>query len=302
MTDRIFSLKDYSEYVFHSYDSLASFLANRAPEGIAQILIGDQYLHALFVDRQAETTLVHFGAALPPRGWDTYPHFLGRRSGMGYKVNHLLLSDPNYGLPGRLPTGWFGGSEHQDLQRSLAEVIQHYSANGITGQLVLFGSSAGGFASLYYGSKLPDSVSIAVNPRTDLRNKPTQYYRLAPYAFSETAAEDLHSRIDVSVGEHFSNCQGNTVAYIQNVRDDPYFENNLLPFLELNANDERIWLNLIDSGPGHVIPGGSIVSDLISALIVNAPNWHAAMQRLGYKNYQSAVDAMHVRAAMTSER
>lgn len=197
-------------------------------------------------------------------------------------MNHLLLSDPNYALPGRLPTGWFAGSEEQDLQNNLNTVISHFSSIGETNQCILFGSSAGGFASIYFGSQMQGSISISVNPRTDLRVRPTQYYRLAPKSFPLTVGTDLDSRVHVSAGEEFSKSDYGTVAYIQNIQDTQYFEGNLLPFLEANPTSERVWLLLVDSGPGHVMPKGSLVSDLFGTLNEEAPNWEHCLSRFGF--------------------
>lgn len=63
MTDRYFDLSKYSEYSFYNFRSLQEFLSTRPKHGISQILIGSKYLHALFLDRHATTTLVHFGGS-----------------------------------------------------------------------------------------------------------------------------------------------------------------------------------------------------------------------------------------------
>lgn len=301
MESRNFDLSEYSQYEYYKFDSVESFMDGPTRHGISEIAIGDRPLHLLFEDRGAATTLVHFTAALPSTGWDTYPVFAGIKTARGRSVNHLSISDPNFSFDGRPSTGWFAGSENQDLQNILASIIRHCTKAGNEGQAILFGSSAGGFAAVYYGSLIPESLTICVNPRIDLRNRPTQFYRLRPLSFPETEEADLDRRIDVSASEFFAKNKGNTLAYIQNVQDRPYFEENMIPFIRQNHEDERIWLHLVDSGPQHRLPLGTDISDLLDEMITCAPNWKSGLQRLGYVNAPSQGYALQTREFLVSE-
>lgn len=301
MGSRTFDISRYAPEKYHAFRSLEDFLAEPIREGISEILVGYMPLHIMFRDRGSDTTLVHFHAALPSSGYNTYPVFPGLPTASRLGVNHLSLSDPNFRLPGRVDTGWFSGSLHQDLQGTLARVIRHATKAGVEDQAVLFGSSAGGFAALYYGAQLPGSVTICANPRVELGNRPTSFFRNGEYAFPGMAQDDLAGCIDTSAAIPHAEAAGNTVAYIQNVQDKPYFENNMIPFLDQVGKSDLIWLNLVDSGPKHRMPEPRITKAVLASLFSAAPNWGEALQELGYLQAPSTADALLLRSLMLGE-
>lgn len=266
----------------HRFDSFDSFLSSPAKAGISEIPIGPRPIHALFEDRGNPVTLVHFMAALPNEGWETFPTFGGKKLSAGFPVNRLSLSDPNIALPGKPPTGWYLGTHDQPLQDILSKVIAHYVASSTGKQTVLFGSSAGGFAALTHGAHLPDSVTICVNPRTDLLRLPSQIQKLAKTSFPSANIFTLADSVKTSAGFSYRDSPGNTVAYLQNAKDRTYFEGGLIPFLGLNSADSRIHLRIIDSGPGHRMPTGGEIEETVGALVEHAPNWSGALSDIGY--------------------
>uniref|UniRef100_UPI003F86DE37 hypothetical protein n=1 Tax=Actinosynnema sp. TaxID=1872144 RepID=UPI003F86DE37 len=196
MARREFDLTPYEPVDVHHFDSLTDFLSGPIREGVSEIRLGGMPLHVKFRHVGAPTTLVHFAAALPEAGWDTYPVFAGTKSASAVVANHLSISDPNFALDGRPTTGWYAGNVHQPLQEALTEVVRHATRAGVEDQAVLVGSSAGGFASLYYGARLPGSASVCVNPRVELLNQPSQFEDLAPVAFPGLTQDELQTRVD----------------------------------------------------------------------------------------------------------
>lgn len=280
----------------HRFAGLEEFLATPPRPGLNEIMIGPRPIHAFFEFRGFPTTFVHFMAALPAKGWDTYPIFRGKMLASKFEMNRLSLSDPNYALPGRPPTGWFCGTEDHRVQEHLAPIIRHFSTAGVEAQAIMFGSSAGGFAALLHGSLIPESVTVTINPRVDLLRMPSQFPTLVKDTFPSANMYTIHEALQTSAGFAFRNGPGNTVAYIQNIQDPTYFEGNLLHFLGLNSNDPRVHLNLVDSGPGHRMPTGTEVHDVLGALVEHAPNWTAALNGLGYHSAPTVDFALKERA------
>lgn len=281
MNKRHFSLAGYGDRL-DKFGDLDQLLNAPPDSGVKEVLVDGGPVHVLFEDRGFKTTIVHFAAALPKVGWDSFPVFGGRKFVRKFDANLLSISDPNFALPERPATGWFAGNGRQPgLQSVLARIISHYGEHG-DGNVILFGSSAGGFAALLYGAQLPRSVTVCLNPRVELRNEPTQFHRLAPVAFPGVPAEAIPSIIQTSAAAAYAEALGNTVAYVQNVQDDPYFENNMVPFLTKVAAHPKVWLNLVDSGPGHRIPDPELTAALIRALIAQAPDWGSALEELAF--------------------
>ena len=137
---RRFDITAYSALALHQFDSVDDFLATPPRDGISEIMIGERPLHALFRSRGADTTLVHFSAALARGKGETYPQFGGAALSGSLPVNWLALSDPNYSLPQAPATGWFLGSRTQPLVRSMSSIVRHFSSAGIEEQAILFGS------------------------------------------------------------------------------------------------------------------------------------------------------------------
>ncbi|WP_028279909.1 hypothetical protein [Arthrobacter sp. H5] len=297
---RSLDISQFEPEEIHRYESVEDFLTTPIREGVSEIAIGDRVFHALFRNRGSETTLVTFASALPVKGWDTYPVFPGEKTAIGLKVNHLSMSDPNFAMEGRPATGWFLGTTNHRIGDYLPDIVNHATKAGVEGQAVLFGASAGGFGALLYGLQIPESVTLCVNPRVELLNKPTQFHRLAPGAFPDIPVTELETRLPVTASIP-TNGQTNTVAYIQNVQDTPYFEGNLLPYLRAAQGNDRVWVHLVDTGPRHVMPDGPIVTDLLRGLIDNAPNWSVAMSALGFEQGAQERWALRQRAMMAPD-
>lgn len=289
---RRFDITAYSALALHQFDSVDDFLATPPRDGISEIMIGERPLHALFRSRGADTTLVHFSAALARGKGETYPQFGGAALSGSLPVNWLALSDPNYSLPQAPATGWFLGSRTQPLVRSMSSIVRHFSSAGIEEQAILFGSSAGGFAALNYGAQLPGSVTLCLNPRTDLMRLPSQLPVLSRESFPGVALADFSELVALSAADAYRSNQGNTVAYVQNVQDSVYFEGGLLHFLAWNSDDERVRLKLIDSGPGHVLPEREVYEGAVRELVRSAPDWHRALDRLDYLRGPTSGEAL----------
>lgn len=296
---RTLDLVKYENETVHSFESVDAFLEQQPPDGICEILVGKHPIHALYEHRGSATTLVHFMAALPAKGWDNYPIFKGALLADKASVNRLSLSDPNYALPGRPSTGWFLGTAEQPLPMHLGAIIRHYTSRGKTGQAIMFGSSAGGFAALLYGAQIPESVTVCLNPRVDLLRMPSEFRDHAKTSFPGRSMYTISQVTDVSAAVAYRRGPGNHVAYVQNVQDHSYFDGGLLHFLGLNHARKQVFLDLIDSGPGHRLPPANYTENLVASLVQGGPDWATVLTGLGFESAPT-VDFAIARQAETA--
>jgi len=81
----------------------------------------------------------------------------------------LAFADPTLDLSTSLRLGWYLGTESLDLAPVIAEIVKQVAESLGVRQIVLAGSSGGGFAALQVGAHLPDAFVVAMSPQTDLR-------------------------------------------------------------------------------------------------------------------------------------
>src|SRR5699024_4019754 len=161
-------VRNYSRYKGNTilHESLDSFLETKLIQGIQVIPFGDSALEVLVQDRRAETTLVLFHAAVDPRK-TSLPVFIGHQLTEELDANLVFVSEPSLELG--VSISWFTGDPTRDLQHDLVKVIDHIqSCLKKAKHLMFYGSSAGGFASLYYSHQFPNSLAIVANPQTDI--------------------------------------------------------------------------------------------------------------------------------------
>ena len=153
------------------------------------------------------------------------------------KASVLILNDPTL-FGNDLVLGWWQGNEEQYAIPSACEFIKlvvnklGYSLN----DLLFYGSSAGGFASLMMAGHLKGSMAIVNNPQTNLIK-----YHLGPVQDllvnkfrgmpNEEVFEQYPTRISVS--EWFKSIGYiPRIVYYQNVKDPFHFENHYQPFVQ----------------------------------------------------------------------
>src|SRR5690625_3266022 len=163
------------------YKSLPEFLdTEERPSGILTVMHGGMPIDVLHDPRGFNTTTVFFQAAVT-RPDIQFPVFSGRMISAKMPTNRVHIGDPSLYLSKDLGLGWYAGNRYQALQDVLTEIICHLIPD--CQRIVLFGASGGGFAALYYASRLPGALAVPVNPQTNLaryRRLPVDRYgRLA---------------------------------------------------------------------------------------------------------------------------
>lgn len=153
------------------------------------------------------------------------------------------ISDPALDVfPAPLGSGWYAGWEGVNLQAKLGAFFpQIIAALGAT-RVIFQGSSAGGFAALYYGHGVKDGIVVALNPQTDLRKYDyTANYRNACWG---GYTGPLTDKIDCDLVTKYATTFDNHVVYLVNEGDLEHVEDHHDPFV--NAISRGKHWRLID--------------------------------------------------------
>lgn len=121
-------------------------------------------LDVLFHPGSSSDTLVVSLQGALGRG-QTMPRFERFRS-LSLRQEHLLFICDTSLRPERdVFLAWYFGTEEFDLQKSIAEFITEFASRLGVRQVVICGSSGGGFASLMIGQQVDGSVALAFDPQ-----------------------------------------------------------------------------------------------------------------------------------------
>lgn len=281
---------DASKHRITEHADVASFVASsQYPNGYHVIQKLGESPHnmplVMYVqDNGSPVTVVFFHGAID------HTFALPVLNGMGISrdlpINRIFLSDPSLVLDPNLKLAWFAGSTGIPLQGIIEDVIRATAARLDTQRLVFFGSSGGGFASLYYSSRFADSICIANNPQTNIaRYQPVDVAKFAEVCFSTSwpSAEvpSLPDYVSSDLTQIYQDAVGNHVLYLQNSNDAEHLSLHLKPFLEALDETNAVMLLSGDWGPGHAPAPKEVFRSLLRAVV--APNWHEAVRDMGFQ-------------------
>lgn len=143
--------------------------AMTAKSAIHTVQIGPLTLPFAVDPRQGDVLTVLFQGAVD-RAKVRVPIFLRWRYQLELEAGPTLaFADPTLDLSTSLRLGWYLGTESLDLAPILAETVKTVAESLGVRNIVLAGSSGGGFAALQVGAHIPDSFVVAMSPQTDLR-------------------------------------------------------------------------------------------------------------------------------------
>lgn len=123
------------------------------------------YLDALLLDKGADTLIVTFHGALA-RGKYMLPRFERLATLRNLPVNSLFFGDPALMISDQLELAWFTGWEGIDLHAVIADWVKSAADQLGCSQVILSGSSGGGFAALQISALVEGSVAVVFNPQT----------------------------------------------------------------------------------------------------------------------------------------
>lgn len=244
-------VRHYSRYQDRTviHDSLMSFLESSVTVGINTIATDSTPIDIHIVDRQSTTTIVVFHAAADPTEV-SLPLFVGQQLTEHLPANLIFISDP--ALDRGVPVGWFAGDQSHPFQKDLARIIAHVQDGLTTAEhLIFFGPSAGGFASLYYSHRFPDSLAIVANPQTNIEKYSEDHVELyRQKCWAGNALADTGITYDVV--PLYRKSFPNWVAYLQNEDDALHISEHLGPWKEaVSDHQDRYGILMDDWGPGH---------------------------------------------------
>ena len=267
-------VRNYSRYKGNTvlHESLDSFLKTKLIQGIQVIPFGDSVLEVLVQDRRAKTTLVLFHAAVDPRK-TSLPVFIGHQLTEELDANLVFMSEPSLELGASI--GWFTGDPSRDLQHDLVKVLGHIQSGLKKAKYLMFyGSSAGGFASLYYSHQFPNSLAIVANPQTDIvKYHPEHVTKFLERVWKTDDIQEVSAQTEVCslYGESFPNF----VGYLQNSDDELHIQEHCLPWAEVTQQFEDRRAFLIDYwGEDHAPPNFFLLQGILQYAATLDGNWH----------------------------
>ncbi|MHA7178468.1 YqiA/YcfP family alpha/beta fold hydrolase [Arthrobacter sp. Sr24] len=190
----------------------------------------------------------------------------------------LFISDSALGADKELYLSWYFGTAHDNVQQRLATYIQHVADKIGATTIILFGHSAGGYASIALGQRIRNSRALAFNPQVHIDRWPycTTFIKRV---FGETKS---FADLDQEFPERTnllrlleSKKSYERLVVVQNTGDDthlvPQFA-SLASFLGVPeyggiSSDGAIQLVTEDHGLGHIAPPAARVHAWIDALI-----------------------------------
>lgn len=233
------------------------------------------------VDRGAEGRLfVLFSGARDPskQPLPKFDKWKWVNSFPGIVVN---ISDPTlYFHEKRLRIGWYYGTKEKNysfLISGLVKNLADFFSIG-TSNVIFYGSSAGGFASICCSSLVENSTAVAINPQIVLSK-----YSEGPYKRFLSASLGVGSDIEISelqrkrmdAAKLFLEGGNNKCLYVQNVKDFSHFENHYSYFCDISkakilggeSDCGRVKTWLYSSENGHGPEPYSMVSEIIEESI-----------------------------------
>lgn len=184
----------------------------------------------------ARVLIVAFHGAFE-RSRNELPKFLDRQN-IGVEAHRISIADPALERSDRLALGWFAGDDGFPLQQLLPAYLKSLIEKLSIERVIFMGSSAGGFASLFYSWHIPGSVAVVKNPQTSIlayRRSAHDRYVRACWPRGVENYGSIGPELDLT--ELYSKRVDNTVIYIQNTLDFHHLYNHMVPFLASIPSD-----------------------------------------------------------------
>lgn len=245
--------------------------------------------------------LVCFSGAIGQRKGKTAPFFSGLGLAKELPSTIVSISDPTLTLDDELGLSWYAGySGWRCIFEDIAKLLGIFSSHS-DAELVLFGGSGGGYASIAVGSLLRVAAKILVwNPQTAISNyDPFFVDRYLRAAFPEVLAEldevaDKPVKVRRAVYRNIMQRNGVLqdvtnlelgpsieILYLQN-KGDWHLRGHLAPFLTANikahglrrhglsafsTQQNKVFLYIGEWGDGHAAPPKGATQALLSAVV-----------------------------------
>jgi predicted esterase YcpF (UPF0227 family) len=200
----------------------------------------------------------------------------------------MIFLDPTIKEDNSLSIGWFQGNSNYYALLGIIDIIQKFIKEKKIEEsdVVLFGSSGGGFSSLQLANYFPLASIVVINPQIKLSNfYQNEYQEMLDYSFKNITREELDrlysSRLEVSIDFFY---RKEIIYYYQNISDEYHFDNHLTPFLkildkkyfqivkegEILEKDKKLYILLFnDTKIGHTPPNKNKSLGMIHNILKN---------------------------------
>lgn len=273
------------------FGKLDTFLQQEhIPSGRFSIGYGGLPVDFTYTDNGATTTVICFHGAIQTTV--ALPWHVGETVVNEGGANWLAVSGPSLIYGGGLKLAWYAGSCTQpELQQLITDVIAHVQKVTGVEHLVFFGTSGGGFAALEYSRRFPGSLALPVNPQTAItRHRPStvNLYTDTVWPGNSPLASQSENHIRYDQTVEYVESFPNTVAYLQNSRDEYHITQHLLPFLRTVGGHPSLRLLMGAWGDParstHVPPEKPQLVRILTELVAAEGDWLPALQRVGFSD------------------
>ena len=274
-------MKDVQPKIINSRQEMLEFA--HTSKGRMRLSIDENVIDFNWVPNKSDNLIVFFNAAISRTKDTVLPVFSGNGAIGKVDANILMVSDPSLMLSDDLTVAWYTGDQNFNLQQVLGEILKEFSDQFGKNRTILYGGSAGGFASIYYSSHIPNSYAVAANPQTNIskyyKRFVKKYFDVCFPSYSKDGKELSDTHVEYDMCDLFSRSESKLV-YLQNMDDAFHIENHFAPFLESQGHkyieyDKTTVDNLNDRltvvyghgwGEGHHPPPKHLVFELLNLL------------------------------------
>jgi hypothetical protein len=193
----------------------------------------------------------------------------------------ICISDPTlYLAPDHLKIGWYVGTSAKDWMTSLADLVLTIAEKlGVACEnIVSYGSSGGGFASLMLACRLGPATGVAINPQIFVLDYSRRFVdEFLEIAFENRAPEQLgeEEKKRLSVVAAFKEAAATKYVIVQNTLDRVHYVRHFGKFCktiginpsEAYAVQGRVRTILYSSPNGHGGEPREMVADIIKAAL-----------------------------------
>lgn len=235
-------------------------------------------LETLLVNKQSDVLLVSFHGAIT-RKKIILPMFERLTSFGQLEHNLMLVSDPTLRLADNLELSWYTGWENLDLRPIIAEWATKAAEATNAKQIIFYGGSGGGFASLQMSAHTPGSIAIAMNPQIEINGYKVEGIHLGPLRryvrvvwphLSPVPIRELddthgwHSTLGdrVSAAQLYSKPVDNRVLFVQNRNDHSHMDRHHGAFktaVENGPNRDNVIFEYYNGPNAHAGPTPKLV-------------------------------------------
>ncbi|MFQ3787565.1 hypothetical protein [Halomonas sp. A29] len=187
----------------------------------------------------------------------------------------INVSDPAfYKKENSIRIGWYTGSRECNYIKNISYIISELAAGFqiSSKDIIFYGSSAGGFASLALASHVQGATAVAINPQINVLKYNLKHVvnNFLSYVYqvkiTELTDQDM-IRLDAS--RMFSLAKSAKCLYVQNVLDFHHYEDHYEYFINSLSKESsvkhcsRLETLLFSSKAGHGPEPGSLVGEII---------------------------------------